>query len=60
MLLMIQEYLKQNPLLFITLALLALATLIQLVYYWVIYGKVAFFRQKNEFVRSDQPVSVIV
>jgi cellulose synthase/poly-beta-1,6-N-acetylglucosamine synthase-like glycosyltransferase len=57
---MIQEFYKQNPLLFITLLLLVLATLIQLIYYWVIYGKVAFFKQKNEFVRSDQPVSVIV
>ncbi len=57
---MLQEYLDQNPLLFIALALLALATLIQVVYYWAIYGKVAFFKPKNEFVRSDQGVSVIV
>jgi cellulose synthase/poly-beta-1,6-N-acetylglucosamine synthase-like glycosyltransferase len=57
---MLQEYFDQNPLLFIALALLALSTLIQLIYYWFIYGKVAFFKQKNEFVRSDQGVSVIV
>lgn len=57
---MIQELYQQNPLLFFTLLLLVLATLVQLIYYWVIYGKVAFFKQKNEFVRSDQPVSVIV
>jgi len=57
---MIQEIYEQNPLLFFTLLLLVLATLVQLVYYWTIYGKVAFFKQKNEFVRSDQPVSVIV
>jgi len=57
---MIQEFYQQNPLLFITLLLLVLATLVQLAYYWVVYGKVAFFKQKNEFVRSDQPVSVIV
>jgi hypothetical protein len=57
---MIQEYYEQDPLLFIILAMLVLATLVQLVYYWGIYGKVAFFKQKNEFVRSDQPVSVIV
>ena len=31
-----------------------------MVYYWAIYGKVAFFKPKNEFVRSDQGVSVIV
>jgi len=57
---MIQEIYAQNPLLFFTLLLLVLATLVQLIYYWVIYGKVAFFKPKNEFVRSDQPVSVIV
>jgi len=57
---MIQEIYEQNPFLFFTLLLLVLATLVQVIYYWVIYGKVAFFKQKNEFVRSDQPVSVIV
>lgn len=57
---MIQEFYTQNPLLFLTLVLLTLATIVQVVYYWAIYGKVAFFKQKNEFVRSDQPVSVIV
>lgn len=58
--LMLTEYLEQDPLLFITLLSLALATIIQLFYYWLVYGKVAFFKQKNEFLRSDQPVSVIV
>jgi cellulose synthase/poly-beta-1,6-N-acetylglucosamine synthase-like glycosyltransferase len=57
---MIQDIYAQNPLLFIALAALAFITIIQLIYYWSIYGKVAFFRQKNEFVRSDQGVSVIV
>jgi len=57
---MIQEFYTQNPLLFLTLILLITATVVQVVYYWAIYGKVAFFKQKNEFVRSDQPVSVIV
>ncbi|HNW53748.1 MAG TPA: glycosyltransferase [Bacteroidales bacterium] len=57
---MIQDIYAQNPLLFIALAVLAFITIIQLIYYWSIYGKVAFFRQKNEFVRSDQGVSVIV
>jgi len=57
---MVQEIYEQNPLLFFTLLLLVLALLVQLIYYWTIYGKVAFFKQKNEFVRSDQPVSVIV
>lgn len=59
-LLMLKEYFVQDPLLFITLSLLAIATLVQLVYYWAVYSRIAFFRQKNEFVRSDQPVSVIV
>jgi len=57
---MLREYFALNPFLFTALLLLAFATIIQLVYYWVIYGKVAFFKQKNEFVRSDQAVSVIV
>jgi len=57
---MIYEIYQQNPYLFLTLFLLVLVTLIQVVYYWVIYGKVAFLKPKNEFVRSDQPVSVIV
>jgi cellulose synthase/poly-beta-1,6-N-acetylglucosamine synthase-like glycosyltransferase len=60
MILMLQDYFEQDPLLFITLVLLILATLVQLVYYWAVYGKLAFFKPKNEFVRSDQPVSVIV
>ncbi len=60
MILMIQDLYAQNPLLFFTFILLVLATIVQLVYYWAIYGKVAFFKQKNEFVRSDQPVSVII
>jgi len=57
---MLQEYFKHDPVLFITLTLLVFATLVQLYYYWAIYGKVAFLKPKNEFVRSDQPVSVIV
>lgn len=60
MILMIQDFYAQNPLLFVILLLLVFATLVQLIYYWVIYGKVAFFKPKNEFVCSDQPVSVII
>ena len=58
--LMLPEFYSQNPLFFILLALLALATVIQLVFYWFVYGKLAFFRQKNEFARQDEPVSIIV
>jgi cellulose synthase/poly-beta-1,6-N-acetylglucosamine synthase-like glycosyltransferase len=57
---MLKDYFVQDPLLFVTLALLVFATIVQVIYYWVVYGKIAFFKQKNEFVRSDQPVSVIV
>ncbi len=60
MILMIQNLYAQSPLLFIVLILLVFATIVQLVYYWGIYGKLAFFKQKNEFARTDQPVSVIV
>ena len=58
--LMIQEYFKQEPILFIALVLLAFATFIQVMYYWVIYGRVAFFKQRNEFARIDQGVSIVV
>ncbi len=57
---MLQDYFEQDPLLFIALAILIFAALVQVVYYWGIYGKIAFLKPKNEFVRSDQPVSVIV
>jgi len=57
---MIQNIYAQSPLLFIVLILLVIATIVQLVYYWGIYGKLAFLKQKNEFARTDQPVSVIV
>jgi cellulose synthase/poly-beta-1,6-N-acetylglucosamine synthase-like glycosyltransferase len=60
MILMLKDYFVQDPLLFVTLALLVFATIVQVIYYWVVYGKIAFLKQKNEFVRSDQPVSVIV
>lgn len=40
--------------------MLAFVVFIQLLYYWLIYSRVAFFKQKNEFARTDQPVSVIV
>jgi cellulose synthase/poly-beta-1,6-N-acetylglucosamine synthase-like glycosyltransferase len=57
---MLSFYPEHDLYLLITLALLAFAVLVQLFYYWIIYAKVAFFRQKNEFLRTDQPVSVIV
>jgi cellulose synthase/poly-beta-1,6-N-acetylglucosamine synthase-like glycosyltransferase len=57
---MIQQIYEQNPLLFLCLATLATVTFIQLIYYFFIYGKLAFYKQKNEFARKDQPVSVII
>jgi cellulose synthase/poly-beta-1,6-N-acetylglucosamine synthase-like glycosyltransferase len=60
MTLMLQDYFAQNPILFSTLIVLVFSTVVQVVYYWAVYGKIAFFRQKNEFARTDQPVSVIV
>lgn len=57
---MLLEYYHLNPLFFVLLSVLVVATFIQLVYYWIIYARVGFFRQKNEFARKDEPVSVIV
>ena len=57
---MLLEYYLLNPILFISLSLLAGVAVIQVFYYLVIYGKVAFYKQKNEFSRKDQPVSVII
>jgi hypothetical protein len=57
---MFGEYFAQNPLLFSALVLLGVATVIQLGYYWIVFARVAFFKQKNDFLRTDQPVSVIV
>jgi cellulose synthase/poly-beta-1,6-N-acetylglucosamine synthase-like glycosyltransferase len=57
---MLADYFSQNPYLFSALLVLAFVTLIQLIYYWAVYGKVAFFRQKNDFSRRDEPVSIIV
>ncbi|NVO20628.1 MAG: glycosyltransferase [Bacteroidetes bacterium] len=57
---MLAEYFSQNPYLFIILAVLAFATLIQLLYFWVIFARVGFYKVKNEFARKDEPVSVIV
>lgn len=57
---MLAEYFSQNPILFSVLAVLAFSTLIQLIYFWGIFSRVAFFRPKNDFSRKDEPVSIIV
>ncbi|HNX45022.1 MAG TPA: glycosyltransferase [Bacteroidales bacterium] len=57
---MIFEYYSQNPVFFWLLCLLAFTVVIQLVYYWGFFAKVAYFRHKNDFTRKDEPVSVII
>ncbi len=57
---MLAEYFSQNPFLFILLAILAVSALIQLIFYWAIFSRVAFFRPYKEYARKDEPVSIIV
>jgi len=57
---MLFEYYSQNPILFTLLCLLSVSVLIQLIYYWGIFARVAFFRLKNDYIRKDEPVSVII
>ena len=42
------------------LILFGVVTLIQLVYYYIIYGRFAFYRKKNPLGFRDIPVSVVV
>jgi len=57
---MLTEFFSQNPILFSVLAALAFATFIQLIFYWGVFSRVAFFRPKNDYARNDEPVSIIV
>jgi len=57
---MLAGYFSQNPFLFSLLAILAFAVLVQLVYFWGLFSRAAFFRPKNDFSRKDEPVSVIL
>lgn len=57
---MLTDYFSQNPVLFSVLAVLVFATLVQLIYYWLIFGRVAFFRSRADFSTKDEPVSIIV
>ena len=57
---MLAEFFSQNPILFSLLGALALATFFQLVFFWGVFSRVAFFRPKNDYARSDEPVSIIV
>lgn len=57
---MLAEYFSQNPILFSVLAVLAFSTLVQLIYFWGIFSRVAFFRHRNVTPEKEEPVSVIV
>lgn len=57
---MLAEYFSQNPILFSVLAVLAFSTLVQLIYFWGIFSRVAFFRHRNLNPEKEEPVSVIV
>lgn len=57
---MLIGYYSQHPILFCLLCLLAVTVLIQLIYYWGIFARVAFFKPKNDYTRKDEPVSVII
>ena len=57
---MLIEYYSQQPLMFLLLSLLAITVVIQLIFYWGFFARVAFFKQKNDYIRKDEPVSVII
>ncbi|MBK7213456.1 MAG: glycosyltransferase [Bacteroidales bacterium] len=57
---MLAEYFSQNPILFSVLAVLAFSTLVQLIYFWGIFSRVAFFRHRNITPEKEEAVSVIV
>jgi cellulose synthase/poly-beta-1,6-N-acetylglucosamine synthase-like glycosyltransferase len=57
---MLYGYFTLHPILFSLLCLLALTVVIQLAYYWGLFARVAFFKQKNDYIRKDEPVSVII
>lgn len=50
-----------NTLEIIVTAILLLSFLVQLLYYWIFYARLAFFKQKEESAVKDfQPVSVVI
>lgn len=57
---MLIDIYRSNPFLFILLAALAFTVLIQLIYYWIIFARVWYFKTKNDFTRKDEPVSIII
>jgi glycosyltransferase involved in cell wall biosynthesis len=57
---MLFQYFREEPLLFCILVVFALSALIQLVYYWGIFARLAFRRKNSEENTPDQPVSVVI
>jgi poly-beta-1,6-N-acetyl-D-glucosamine synthase len=57
---MLWELYQENPILFLALSVLALLTLVQLIYYWFVYSRLAFYKPEEDYTRKDEPVSVIV
>jgi glycosyltransferase involved in cell wall biosynthesis len=57
---MLFQYFREEPLLFCILVIFALSAFVQLVFYWGIFARLAFRRQKNDQSTPDQPVSVVI
>jgi len=57
---MLFPYFREEPLLFCILFVFALSAFIQLVYYWGIFARLAFRRQKFDQNAPDLPVSVVI
>ena len=50
-----------NTLIILVTAVLLLSFLIQLLYYWIFFARLAFFKQSEEISKKDfQPVSVVI
>ncbi len=59
---MIAEDILNQPLIFTILIVLSIATLIQLAYHWIIFGRLAFYRpkQKQNLPQEISGVSVVI
>ncbi len=54
------QSLANNPLLTTLLLIFIISVLLQLVYIWVIYSRLAFYKKSNEISRQDIPISIII
>lgn len=57
---MLLEYYSANPVLFILLTALAICVIVQLIYFWAVFARAAFFKPANEYTRRDEPVSIVI